>query len=194
MPGRYGGNRSGNTLTNNGRNSWYHLGTISSKGLSFKSLASIALLMSDKDAWNIVSLSLLTDKMNEAPLRILISSRTGLWGRNCGAYISSSAKIIFVWADWLRQSGRAPSETSGTPRWRITLHLASIPHVALHIALQSPFRHFFSLCWSPIWNKHSGIVANCDHTSEWVYCVHACIGIAWEWVTLRKSLLTFHLH
>jgi len=37
---------------------------------------------------------------------------------------------------------------------------------------------FFSLCRSPIWNKHSGVVANCDHTSDWVHWVHACIRIA----------------
>jgi len=90
----------------------------------------------------------------------------------------ASAKYISVWADWLRQSGRAPSEPSETPRWRITPHPASIPRVELHIPLRSPFRCFFSLCRSPILNKHSGVVANCDHTSEWVHCIHACIGIA----------------
>ena len=42
--------------------------------------------------------------------------------------------------------------------------------------------------------KHTGVVANCDHTSEWVHWVHACIGIAMQWVTLRKSLLAFLLH
>ena len=36
-------------------------------------------------------------------------------------------------------------------------------------------------------------MANCDHTSEWVHWVRACIGIAMLWVTLRKSLLTFLL-
>jgi len=89
-----------------------------------------------------------------------------------------SAKNISVRAEWLRQSGRAPSEPSERPRWRITPRPASIPHLALHIALRSPFRRFFSLCRSPILNKHSGIVANCDHTSEWVHWVHDCIGIA----------------
>jgi hypothetical protein len=93
-------------------------------------------------------------------------------------YDATSAKNISVWADWLRQSGRAPSEPSETPRWRITPRPASIPRVELHIALRSPFRRFFSLCRSPTLNKHSGVVANCDHTSEWVHCVHACIGIA----------------
>jgi len=89
----------------------------------------------------------------------------------------TSAKNISVRAEWLRQSGRAPSEPSETPRWRITPRPASRPRVASHIALRSPFHHFFSLCRSPILNKHSGVVANCDHTSEWVHWVHACIGM-----------------
>jgi hypothetical protein len=49
------------------------------------------------------------------------------------------ANIISMWAECLRQSGRAPSEPSETPRWRITPRLASIPRVALHITLRSPF-------------------------------------------------------
>jgi len=53
---------------------------------------------------------------------------------------------------------------------------------------------FFSLCRSPILNKHSGVVANCDHMSEWVHWVHAFIEIAMQLVTLRKSLLTLLLH
>jgi len=105
----------------------------------------------------------------------------------------ASAKNISVRAEWLRQSGRAPSEPSETPRWQITQRPASTPRVALHIALRSPFRRFFSLCRSPILDKHSGVVANCDHTSERVHWVHACIGIAIQWVTLRKSHLVFLL-
>jgi hypothetical protein len=50
-----------------------------------------------------------------------------------------------------------------------------------------------SLCWSPILNKCSGIVANCNHTSEWVHWVRACISIAMRLVTLGKSLLAFLL-
>jgi hypothetical protein len=42
-------------------------------------------------------------------------------------------------------------------------------------------------------NDHSGVVANCDFMSEWVHWVRACIGIAMQWVTLRKSRLAFHL-
>jgi hypothetical protein len=98
--------------------------------------------------------------------------------RNQVIFAKASAKNISVWADWQRQSGRAPSEPSETPRWRITPRPASIPRVELNIALRSPFRRFFSLCRSPTLNKHSGGVANCDHTLEWVHCVHACIGIA----------------
>jgi len=106
----------------------------------------------------------------------------------------TSAKNISVRAEWLRQSGHALSEPSETPRWWINPRPASIPRITLHITLRSLFRRFFLLCWSPILNKHSGVVANCDHTSEWVHWVHACIGIAMQWVTLRQSLLTFLLH
>jgi len=93
-------------------------------------------------------------------------------------WLPSSAKNISVQAEWLRQSECALSEPSETPRWRITPRLVSIPRVALHIALRSPFHCFFSLCWSPILNKHSGVVANSDHTSEWVDWVHVWIAIA----------------
>jgi len=72
----------------------------------------------------------------------------------------------------------ALSEPSETPRWQITLRPVSTPHVGSHITLWSPFCHFFPLSRSPISKEHSGVVANCDHTSEWVHWVHACIGIA----------------
>ena len=71
---------------------------------------------------------------------------------------TASGKNISVWVEWIYQSERAPSELSETPRWRITLCPASRPRVALHIALRSPFCHFFPLCRSPISNKHSGVV------------------------------------
>jgi len=92
-----------------------------------------------------------------------------------------------------RPGGMAPSERTRSIR-AVRDTPASRPRVVSHIALQSPFHRFFSLCRSPILNKHSGVVANCDHTSEWVHWVHACIGIAMQWVTLRKSLLAFLLH
>jgi hypothetical protein len=91
------------------------------------------------------------------------------------------------------QSGRALSEPSKTPRWRITPHPGSIQRVALYIALRSLFHCLFPFCRSPILNDHSGVVANCNNTSEWVYWVRACIGIAMRWVTLRISLLAFLL-
>jgi len=67
---------------------------------------------------------------------------------------STSAKNISVWAEWLRQSGRAPSEPSETPRWQTTPRPAPIRRVALHIALRSRFRRLFSLCRYPIVNEH----------------------------------------
>jgi hypothetical protein len=48
-------------------------------------------------------------------------------------------KNISVRAEWLHKSGRAPSEPSETPRWWFTPRLASVPRIALHIALRSPF-------------------------------------------------------
>jgi len=104
-----------------------------------------------------------------------------------------SAKNISVRALWLRRSRCTPSEASETPGWRITPRPASIQRIAFHIALWSVFHLFFSFGRSPILNDHSGVVANCDHTSEWVDWVSACIGIARRWVTLRKSLLAFFL-
>jgi len=39
----------------------------------------------------------------------------------------------------------------------ITLHLPSTPHITLHIALLSQCAWFFSLCQSPIINKHGAL-------------------------------------
>jgi hypothetical protein len=69
----------------------------------------------------------------------------------------------------------------------------SIQPVALYIARHSLFDPFFACIRSSVLNDHSGIVANCDHTSECAYWVHACSGIAMQWVTLRRSLFTFFL-
>jgi len=91
---------------------------------------------------------------------------------------TTSAKNISVRTEWLRQSGRAQSELSETPRWRIIPRPASRPRVESHIALRSPFRSFFSLRRSPILNQYPGVVANCDHTLDWVHWAHACIGIS----------------
>jgi hypothetical protein len=87
-------------------------------------------------------------------------------------YEIESAKNISVRADWLHQSGWAPPEQSGILWWQIALRPAWIPRIALHITLQLQFRRFFSLCQYSIENDHCGVVANCDHTSEWVYWVH----------------------
>jgi len=106
---------------------------------------------------------------------------------------TASANNISVKVEWLGQSGRTLSEPSETPWWRITPRPASIPSVALHIALRSLCQRFYLLCRSPILNEHSGIVANRDPTLEWVHWVHACIGIAMRWVMLQKSLLAFLL-
>jgi len=42
--------------------------------------------------------------------------------------------------------------------------IASCPLITVH--------RFFSLCQYAIVNENSGVVANCDHTSEWVDWVH----------------------
>jgi hypothetical protein len=85
-----------------------------------------------------------------------------LWGDDR----ETSAKNISVWVEWLRQSGRALSELSETPRWQITPRPAPIPGVALHMPLRSQFRRFLLLCWYAVVNEHGGVVANCNHCLE----------------------------
>ena len=106
----------------------------------------------------------------------------------------TSAINISVEAEWLHTSLHTQSEVLETPHGRITPPLAAIPCVALHITFRTPFGYFFSLCRYSILNKHSGIVANCDHTLELVHWVYACIGIAMHGVMLRISLFTFPLY
>jgi len=84
----------------------------------------------------------------------------------------ASATNIPVRVEWLRQGGRAPSEVSERPRWQSTPRPARIRCIALHIAFQSQFRRLFSLCRYLIVNEHCGVVANCDHPSEWVHWVN----------------------
>jgi len=91
---------------------------------------------------------------------------------NITSFLSTSAKDNSVQVGHLRQGGRAQSELSGTPRWQITTCPARIPRFVLHIALQSWFHCLFSLCWYRIVKWHCGVVANCDHMSEWVRWVH----------------------
>jgi len=81
------------------------------------------------------------------------------------ALLITSAKKNSVRAERLRQSGRAPSEPSQTPRWQITLRPAAIRCISLHIALRSQFRRLFSLCGYPIVNEDCGVVANCVRLS-----------------------------
>jgi len=106
---------------------------------------------------------------------------------------TTSAKNIWIQVKWLRQSGCALSKPSETLRWRNTPHPASIPLIALHLALRLQFHHLFSLSQVPIFSEHSGIMAICDNTLEWVHWVRTAIGNALRCVTLRKSLLTFLL-
>jgi len=87
-----------------------------------------------------------------------------------------SAKNIYVRAEWLGQSGRAPSEPSETFRWQFTPRAASIPCVALHIALHSLFHCFFSLCRSPILNEHSG-----GEGQLWPYLGMGALGTRLHW-------------
>jgi len=63
----------------------------------------------------------------------------------------------------------------------------------LHIAHRLRCHCVFSLCRSPILNKHSWVLANCDHMLELVHWVNSWIGIALWWVMLRQSLLMFLL-
>jgi len=84
----------------------------------------------------------------------------------------SLAKTISIWVEWLHQSGCAPSEASVTPRWHTTPRPAPIQCVVVPIALWWRFCHFFSLCHYPIVNELCGVVANCDHNSEWFLYVH----------------------
>jgi hypothetical protein len=96
----------------------------------------------------------------------------------------TSAKKYSIQAEWLRQSGHAPSELAETPLWHFTPRPASIQRIALYIALRLLFHCLFAFCRSPILNDHSGVVANCENMSEWVLLVRACIRIAMRWVTL----------
>jgi hypothetical protein len=85
-------------------------------------------------------------------------------------------KNNYVWAEWLRQSGCRPSESSETSWWRLTPRLASIPRVALHIALQSQFHHLLSLYQSPIVNEHSGV-----EVQLWIYVGKGSLGTRLHW-------------
>jgi len=87
IPGRCGCNVSANNWLNNGRNSWYCFGTISSKGHSFKCFGSIALLISYKDALYTIRFPFLTVWKKDAPFKITVFPPNGLGGRICGLNI-----------------------------------------------------------------------------------------------------------
>jgi len=87
MPDGWGGSQSAHILLNSRRNSWCCSGTISSRGHSFNSLASIALLISYNDALNTVNRPFLTIQKNEDPFNITIFPSNGLWARISGSSI-----------------------------------------------------------------------------------------------------------
>jgi hypothetical protein len=62
-----------------------------------------------------------------------------------------------------------------------------------HNTLPPQFVDFFSLCQSRIVNVHSGVLTNCDHTSEWIHWVGAFIRIDMEWAVQEHPLLPFIL-
>ena len=104
-------------------------------------------------------------------------------GSKGGSWLALVKKIAFGWNGSVRLDTLHQSHQRH-PGGGITSCLASIQRGALYISLQSLFHHFFAVCRSPILIDHSGVVANCDHTLEWVHWVCACIGIAMQWVTL----------
>ena len=112
---------------------------------------------------------------------------------HCGIYIEHTYQILTIISKkHFRLARMAPSEWTRTV-WAVRdtlggwlLHARpSLPCVASHIALWTLFGHFFSLCRSSNLNKHSGIVANCDDTSDCVHWVHTCIRIAMQCYAAR---------
>lgn len=74
MPARSGGTRSTNIVLNSCRHAWYCLGTRASKGCSFQSFDSMALLLSYIAALMIISFPSLAVRKNENPLSIKTST------------------------------------------------------------------------------------------------------------------------
>jgi hypothetical protein len=73
-----------------------------------------------------------------------------------------SAKHISVRTEWLGQSGRAPSEPSETPGWQITPCPASIPCIALHIALRLLVHRFLCSVGLLFSTNTLALKAHCD--------------------------------
>jgi len=84
IPGWCGGSQSTRTSSKRCKNSWYCCGIISSKGRSLRSFASIASLLSWRDALSIVSFPFLTVWKNETPLNMTIFPQNGCCCRICG--------------------------------------------------------------------------------------------------------------
>jgi len=77
-----------------------------------------------------------------------------------------SAKNISARVEWQRKSGQGPSEPSETPRWRITPCPASIPRIALHNTLRSPF-NLSSRSFYVKLEEHRNKVRRYDTTRLW---------------------------
>jgi len=104
---------------------------------------------------------------------------------------TTSVKSISVLAEWLRQSGCAPLEPPDIRRWWCTPRQGSMPFFALRMALRWLCCCFFSLGRYPTLNYHSGVVATCDHKSECIDWVYACIGIPMQCDAMKISLRFF---
>jgi len=114
-------------------------------------------------------------------------------GHTVAHRLATSAKKQSNQLKWLHQSRFTPEVVSETSRQRITPCKALRRCVTLYFALQLQCQQFSSCCWSPNFNETSAVVANSDHTSELVHCVHAWITIAIQWIIGAKSLLALLL-
>jgi hypothetical protein len=106
------------------------------------------------------------------------------------AAVTQHQKIRIVrWNGSIRMD--ALHHSSQSSWWQIMNRPYSIQFDTLHITLQSQFFNFFKFSLSPDSNDYSGVVANCNHTTQPVHSVHASIWIAMRWVMMRKFILTF---
>jgi len=94
---------------------------------------------------------------------------TGWGGRSSRHALANN---ISVRAEWLCPGGPAHPYPSKILRWQKTLGSAPIQRVAVDSALPWLFRCLFSLCQYLIVIEQCRVVANCDHTSEWVHSFH----------------------
>jgi len=89
------------------------------------------------------------------------------------------------WTPSIRAIRDIPVAAYSVPGTNTTRCVACHPPIAV-----SPFLLALSVC---LLNKRSGVVANCDRTSERGHWVRAWIGIGMRWVMLRKPRLPFLL-